>query len=203
MRKYLALMLSAALLLTSCGNLVDEVISELNDDSYDEIEWEDEYNYDEDAVWLSDFDDSCYGAPISGAAEYSEEAGLHPVAIFDRDSDAESFYNIGYVLPEAWEATYENPELTELVVCLTAIPGDFVEACEYDIEGSVYTLNNYSATYQTELYATVTGELVAETVLDAPAEECPMFWYFYDSYEDYYSGYDEALKSWIKPYVQI
>jgi len=211
MRKYLALMLSAALLLTSCSQLLEEFREEMDAQfeemeyhaGYDEIEWEDDYDYDEDTVWLSDFEDACYGAPVSGAAEYSADAGgLHLVTIFDRDDEYDTYYNVSYVLPEAWESTYDNPEETQLVACLTVIPGDFIEACEYEIEGEAYSLNNYSASYQTELYAADTGELIAETVLEAPAEECPMFWYFFDTNEDYYSAYDEPLKVWIKDYVQ-
>lgn len=208
MRKFLALMLPAVLLLTSCSQLIDEVreevASELDSMEYD---YDSDYDWDDDdwldGVWLSDFEDSCYGAPVEGGTAYDPEAGgIHKVAIFDRDSDYDTYYNMSYILPEAWEATYENPEETQLVVCLTAVPGEFVEACEYDIEGVDYTLNNYAATYQTELYAASTGELVAETVLEAPAEECPMFWYFFELEEDYYSAYDEPLKSWIKDYVQ-
>lgn len=203
MRKLLALFLPLVLLLTSCGSFMDEVRDELASEL--EYDYSDDYDWDEweDALWLSDFDDVCQGAPNVNGTAYTQEPGSHPVAIFDRDSSYEDFYNTSYILPEVWEASYDEPETTELVVCLTTVPGEFVEACEYDIEGETYILNNYTAAYTTELYEATTGALVDSTTLELPAEECPMYWYFFDLTEDYYPTYDQPLTDWIKPYVQI
>lgn len=203
MRRLLALFLPLALLLTSCGSLMDEVRDEVANELGTETDTTTETEVDyENMVFLSDFDDVCQGAAYTGGTAYSSESGVHPVVIFDRDSSYESYYNTSYILPEAWEATYENPELTELVVCLTTVPGEKVEACDYDIEGVNYTLNNYTANYDVELYEATTGTMVSSTTLELPGEDCPMYWYFYDLEEDYYPSYDQALTDWIKPYVQ-
>ena len=197
-------MLPLVLLLTSCGSVMDEIASELDSEyDYDYDYDYDDYDYEdyENMVFLSDFDDACYGAAVEDGTALSS-SGVHPVAIFDRDGAYDSFYNNSYILPEAWEASYETPEETELVVCLTAVPGEMAEACEYDIEGQNYTLNNYAASYEVELYEATTGNLVDSTTLDIPAEECPMYWYFFDLVENYYPVYDQPLTEWITPYVK-
>jgi hypothetical protein len=204
MRRLIALMPLLALLLTSCSGFVEEVRNEVESEleafeTYDDYDYE--YDDYEDMVFLSDFEDACSGVAMDKGTALSE-SGIHPVALFDRDSEFESYYNTSYILPESWEASYETPEETELVVCLTTVPGDFVEACPYDIEGVEYNLSNYTASYEAELYVATTGELLASTMLELPAEECPMYWYFYDLEEDYYPGYDQVLTDWIKPYAQ-
>ena len=202
MRRFIALLPFLALLLTSCSGFIDEVreevISELDSEFNSDYDYDTDY---EDMVFLSDFDDVCNGAAGTSGSAYTE-SGVHPVVLFDRDSEYESYYNTSYILPEAWEASYEAPEAAQLAVCLTTIPGDLIEACEYDIEGEDYTLNNYAASYEVELYEVTTGELVSSTTLEIPGEECPMYWFFYDLEEDYYSTYNQALTDWIKPYVQ-
>lgn len=202
MRRIALLSLPFLLLLTSCGSFVEDVQDEVVNELESEFDTTSDYEYDPNAVFLSDFEDACQGAATKKGVAYSDAAGTHPVVVFDRDSASETYYQTSYILPEAWEATYENPELTELVACVTTIPGDFVEACEYDIEGVAYTLNNNGASYEVELYEAMSGELVDSTTLEVPTEECPMFWFFYETTEEYYPAYDQALTDWVKPYAQ-
>lgn len=153
-------------------------------------------------VFTSDFEDVCNGvAQVKGTA-YTEEAGIHPVLLFDRDSDTESYYEASFVLPEAWQVDWQEAGKYQLVTCVTTQPKEMAETCEFDIEGDVYTLNNYSADYAVSLYAATTGEELASTTFNLPAGECPSMYYFSSKNENYYPDYEQSLTEFLKPYVQ-
>ncbi len=192
MQRTFTLFLSSVVFLAGCTSFVNDIRNEFGSDD----------DFITKSLWLDDFKDVCSGVPYAEGSEYTDEQGMHPIAVFDRDSKTDSYVNRKGYLPDAWESTFANPELTELVVCLTAEPQELVDSCEYDTDGTVYTLNTYNTNYNAELYSATTGELVDSTILAVEAKECPMIWYFYGIDDNYYPEYNQVLTDWVKPYVQ-
>jgi hypothetical protein len=186
MRRLFALISLLAVLLTSCAA---------------EKVYEYEIDYSE-SLYLSDFSNVCDGIPMEYGTEYSAEAGTHPIALFERDSVEEGYLNTSFVFPEEWESTYQNPENTELVVCVTTVPELVVEVCDYDIEGETYTLTNYNASYEVELYEATTAELVSSISFEVLGGSCPAFWFFLEQEENNYPALEQPLIDWVEYYVQ-
>lgn len=209
--RLLSLGLLSALLLSACsffpgGGSKDETTDADTDTTTETSETTTSTAADEtpaDELTIYDFDDSCSGVAVSSATAYSDAPGTHKVLLFDRDSDTESFYQDSFTLPEQWQVAYdENAAPVELITCVTTLPKEKGESCDYDIEGDTYTAEMYSADFKVELYEAKTGKLVQETSLSMDAPECPSFKYFTSKVEAEYPDYKQPLIDFLKPYVQ-
>lgn len=195
--KGISLLLLSALVFSACSST--EVTETTDDTSTETVDSTEVATQD---VFTSDFDDVCSGVAQVKGTPYTEEAGIHPVILFDRDSETASYYESSFTLPEAWQVDWQDAGKYELVTCVTTQPKEMVETCEFDIEGDPYILNNYSADYAVSLYVATTGEELASTTLSLPAGECPSMYYFSSKNENYYPDYKQSLIEFLKPYVQ-
>jgi hypothetical protein len=133
-------------------------------------------------AFMSEFSRVCttqVGFP--GAATYSGEPGLHPIALFEEYRDEDNYLETSRTLPAAWvitqDADYEdNTELArvELVGCADLV----VETptgtmCTFDADGEEISLELVDATYEVAVYEATTGEQVASERVQASRTTCP------------------------------
>ena len=151
----------------------------------------------------ADFDTACRGIGVEGAAEYIAEDGLnHIVALEGEDPTYEAAFGI---LADGWEAGFEEIGSTELVVCLNRTATTEGELCEgFEDEGLEWSVQMNSGTYDVTLREALTGEVIEETSLEAPAEDCLMF----SSYSEgdpnpvmEYATPNDALQKWLVDFV--
>ena len=160
---------------------------------------------------LSNYDlkDACSGVPVNRAAAYDKSVeGIHPIAVFYRNEEADSYIHGSNRMPEAWEVSWEEAGKTELVVCVTAVDRELVNECVFDEndDGSVYTLEVYNTVYDASLYAAQSGELLESAQLDVKASsDCPMFHMFTEGepVDQSDANFNEAVLEFVKPYVQV
>ncbi|QQR55618.1 hypothetical protein IPG41_03635 [Candidatus Peregrinibacteria bacterium] len=152
-------------------------------------------------LFTSDFAEVCNATPLPEAAAYTEEAGIHPVILFDR-MQQEPYLERSFALAENWQVDWQEAEKYQLVSCVSFTPKEKSGTCDFDVEGETYTLDLYPATYTVDLYAAQSGAKLASTSLDLPAAECPSMHYFTEKTEAYYPDYIPALSTFLTPYVQ-
>lgn len=162
-------------------------------------------------VW--EYENVCRQGTVNEATVYEVGAGsaVHPILIFQRDSaDTNSYDSVTNTileLPETWMVDYEGDATTvELVICVTRVPGEFVEACEYSDEDddTVFVLNTHNASYDVKVFAATSGEEIASTKIEVAYEQCPMFHMFSDEQsEDTFAYLDGAsLQSFLAQFVE-
>lgn len=158
-----------------------------------------------------DLKDVCNGIPMAGAAAYdSSIAGIHPLLVFSRESDSESFYETTVYTPDAWTVSWEEAAKVELVACLTVTDRALAKVCEFEGdeaegESDVYTLELQNTVYQADLYEAQTGKLLETQTFDTKASDtCPMLHMFSngETVDQSDAGYEQPLIEFAKPYVQ-
>ncbi len=156
---------------------------------------------------LTDFGDVCRGVRLSGATAYDPaRAGVHPlVTVAGEPPD----YSVaGFGLPDEWDPVSGQEQTVELVVCLDRVASTFIQTCtgykDDDDQETGRTVELYDATYDVRLVAATTGEVVAQTQLEAAGDSCPMVVYFkpLQTVRPWYAEPTNALTEWLVPLVQ-
>ena len=130
---------------------------------------------------LTDFGDVCRGVALPGATAYDPATpGVHPiVAVAGEDPEYESASSD---LPDTWDPVVGQEQTVELVVCMARTAATLNQTCDgyQDDDGNDTgnTVEVYDASYDVTVIAATTGEVVAETQLDATDDDCPMFMFF-------------------------
>jgi hypothetical protein len=132
--------------------------------------------------FMSEFSRVCttqVGFP--GAATYSGEPRLHPIALFEEYRDEDNYLETSRTLPAAWVITqdddYEdNAELAqvELIGCSDKVaetPNG--TTCTFDADGEEIALELVDATYEVTVYEAATGAQVATERVQANRTTCP------------------------------
>lgn len=159
-------------------------------------------------VFPDDFEQVCNGVAFAPAKAYEPTAGgIHPLYVFDRENDSETFSESYKELPSSWKMEWEESQETQLVACLTVTQQVLANTCEFDPdEGETegYVLETYDTTYEVSLYGAKSGELLDSTTFDLAGDDCPMVHFFTEGeYTDSSSAdYTQALIDFVKPYVQ-
>ena len=195
MRKIALLLTLSLFALTACNT---SETTEINVDSNTETTETTEVP----DVFASDLTAACNGIATAKAAAYTQDAGVHPVILFGRDSSTETYYEKIFTLAEGWQVSWEQAADYQLAACVTTTPTTMAESCEFDVDGDTYVLETYGADYKVGLYETQTGKEVATTTLSLPADECPSLYYFSEQTEQSYPDYEQPLTEFLKPYVQ-
>lgn len=123
----------------------------------------------ESSIGSSTFKNVCKGEGVEDTAYYGSSDGISPLKIFKRQDPDQTYYLIfapqtgGF--PKEWNTA--DPELTELVVCLTVLDRELVKECHYtkDEESNEIELTEelYSSTYEAVLRNAITAEEYAKT----------------------------------------
>ncbi|MGD1908951.1 MAG: hypothetical protein ACFB0C_23600 [Leptolyngbyaceae cyanobacterium] len=159
-------------------------------------------------VFPDDFEQVCNGIAFEPAKSYEPVAGsVHPIYVFDREDDGQSFSKSYRELPNGWELEFEESQNAQLVACLTVTAQELANTCEFPPEEGetiAYTLETYSATYNVEIYAAQSGELLDSKILELQGEDCPVVHFFTEgeTVDTSIPDYSQALLEFVKPYVQ-
>jgi len=155
---------------------------------------------------LTDFGDVCRGVTLPGASPYDPaRAGVHPlVALAGEDPGYET---AGSGLPDTWAPTVGQEQTVELVACLDRTTSTLSQTCEGysdDSGNESGTVEMYDASYDVELIAATSGDVVASTQMDATDADCPILVMFdaNDPVSEQYAEPTDELTSWLADYVE-
>jgi hypothetical protein len=157
-----------------------------------------------------DLEPVCRGTGASFATPYDAAApGIHTTVMLSGD-DIDALTETSSSLNPEWIPMFSDQSdeyaKTQLVVCALRTASSLVQECtgyESDGEATDNVVMLYSATYQVELRAATTAELIDSTTIEAQATDCPSFVMFdadsntKDWYED---AYGEII-DFVKPHV--
>lgn len=197
MRRFrlLAALLALALMVVSCGGDSSDDTSGAGDDSGStdasgDAGGEDSSDGDSsaddsdtdssDEVTLyseSDFASVCRETGVSAASPYTNGDGGPSRLVVLEGEDPEYGYST-VSLPDEWETSYGELEITQLVLCVDRVAATPVELCEgYKDEesGLEWSIQTHDTDYEVTLRQAVTAEVVATESFTAPADGCPMF----------------------------
>ena len=155
-----------------------------------------------------DLKDVCNGIPMAGAAAYDASiSGIHPLLVFARESDSESFYENTVYTPDAWTVSWEEAAKVELVACLTATERTLAKVCEFedDEDSDVYQLEVHNTVYEATIYEAQTGKLLETQQFDTKASDtCPILHMFSsgETVDQSDASFEQPLIEFAKPYVQ-
>ncbi len=123
----------------------------------------------------------CSGAAVAETAVYTNDSGIHPIAIFSV-FNTEALQLRQSEFPSSWQP--ETVSDIELVAC-TANDSVFVESCEYTIEdGSTGTIERYQLKTTITLYEAQTGTIIDTTeIFGSMPKECGEQETFYEGRE--------------------
>ncbi len=163
-----------------------------------------------------DFEDVCRRGTIDGVPAYVAEPGsgkVHPVLVFENRFSAENnsfsqIYPSTLKFPVPWMVDYEGDFSTvEVVACLEKEETTFLATCDYqdDESDKVFLLDLYNVNYKVTVYAAQSGEVLANTNIQASVDDCPMFHMFSDDEEkeDYFASVTVSeLQDFLAPIVE-
>lgn len=203
----------AFVIATGLGACQPQTISDItsNTDSGDPTSDAVTIEVDEEAlnqVFPDDFSQVCNGIAFERAKAYEPTAGtVHHIYVFHREDASKSFSKSYRDIPEGWELPFEESQDAQLVACLTITGQELANTCEFppeEGETETYTLETYSTTYDVEIYAAKSGELLDNTTLELQGADCPMFHMFTEGepIDTSNADYSQALLEFVKPYVQ-
>ena len=157
-----------------------------------------------DRLTSYDFAEVCNGYYLSQAVEYQPTTNnVHPIHIFEREEVGDKFENRVFYfpdIPETWTVSGMELDVTELVACITRLPGELIDICTY--EESIST-NLYDVAYEIKLIVAMTGEEIDKTIIN-PDKQCPLVTSFIEGEEnikDYPSLDPKRLKEFLQPHI--
>jgi hypothetical protein len=157
-----------------------------------------------------DLEPVCRGTGAAFATPYDPAAaGIHTTVML-AGADVDDLSETSSSLNPEWIPTFSEASdeyaSTQLVVCSLRTASVLAEECtgyESDGESTDNVVHLYSATYQFELRAATTAEVLGQTTVEAAATECPSFVMFDadSNSEDWYEDADDQIIDFVKPYV--
>jgi hypothetical protein len=156
---------------------------------------------------LTDFGDVCRSVRLAGATAYDPgRAGVHPLVTMS--GEAPAYATAGSGLPDQWDPAVGQEQTVELVACLERVSSTVSQTCtgykDNDDQDTGNTVEVYDVTYDVRLIAATTGEVVAQTQLEATGASCPMLVFFTEgeTVKPWYAEPSDALTAWLAPYVE-
>ena len=139
---------------------------------------------------LTDFGDVCRGVSLPGATAYDPaRTGTHPLVTMS--GEGADYQTSLALLPDEWDPVTGQEQTVELVACLARTSSTLTQTCTGYLDDDKQNTGNavelYDASYNVQLIAATTGEVIATTQLDATEDTCPSF-VFFDA--------DESVKPW-------
>lgn len=159
----------------------------------------------------SDFEKVCNGEGVEETAYYGESDGPFPVRAFVRSGPDKGYVHtksLGESFPDEWFP--ENPNDTELVVCLTITDRQLAQECLYAEDENAteadFTVNLYDTKYEAVLHNAETGEELSTTEFYAKNDRvCDDFVTLREDSEEVSRDVDadpgSALVSFLEPWV--
>ncbi len=158
----------------------------------------------------TDFEPVCRGTGAEFATPYDPAvAGVHPTLMLqgaDVDDLVESTAGLNPEWTVMFDATADAYAEVELVVCSVRTAAVLTQTCTgYQDEGvdTGNTVDLYAATYAVTVRVARTAEVLAETTVDTPGDECPMFVMFTEgeSSTEWYDEDGQAVIDFVKPFA--
>lgn len=125
-------------------------------------------------LFSGDFEQVCRGIPQEGGSAVGTATGASPLLVF---AGVDPEYNQAFgVVPDEWQPEFGEEATIEMVLCLSRTSETASELCEgYQDDGIEWAVQTFDASYDVQLRAATTGEVIASTTLDAVSDGCPMF----------------------------
>jgi hypothetical protein len=159
----------------------------------------------------SDLHPVCRGTGAEWATPYDPAAaGAHKVVLLEGESESDLSDRSTW-LNQEWQVLFDTATdayaEVSLVVCAIRTGAEKTETCtgytDDDDPSFAGTVDVYVSTFAVTVRDATTAEVIAETELDAPESECPMFAMFDEgdpSSEEYLADYD-ALNEFLTEYA--
>ncbi len=156
---------------------------------------------------LTDFGDVCRSVSLPGATAYDPaRTGTHP--LITMSGEGADYQTSLALLPDQWDPVIGEEQTVELVACLARTSTTLIETCTGYLDDDNQDIGNtvelYDASYDVQLIAATTGEVIATTQLDATEDTCPSFVFFDadESVKPWYAEPTDELTAFLAPFVE-
>jgi hypothetical protein len=157
-----------------------------------------------------DLEPVCRGTGAAFSTPYDPATpGIHTTVMLS-GADVDDLLETSSSLNPEWVPLFSDQSdeyaKTQLVVCALRTGSSLVQECtgyESDGEATDNVVKLYTATYQVELRAATTAELIDSTTIEAQATDCPSFVMFDadSNTKDWYEDASDEIIDFVKPHV--